>query len=168
MDRSQIKQNTSENKSIVYAGFWIRILAAVIDGIILGIIGGVIQFTTVFSGLFGAGFLAKEPGEPSATAGTLIIGTIIVMILVIIAIQIAYFVGLTSAYGITIGKMVLGLKVVDTTGQKIGFGKAALREIVGKWISGLVFGLGYLWVAFDDKKQGWHDKIAGTVVVKTR
>lgn len=168
MDRSQIKQNASENKSIEYVGFWIRVSAAIIDVIILGIIGGIIQLVIVFSGLFGAGLLSQEPGEPSAAAGTLIIVTTLAMILVIIAIQIAYFVGLTGAYGATVGKMILGLKVVDTNGQKIGFGKVALREIVGKWISGLVLGLGYLWVAFDEKKQGWHDKIAGTVVVKTR
>ena len=60
----------------------------------------------------------------------------------------------------------MGLKVIDETGSNIGYGKSFLREIVGKIVSGLVFNLGYVWVAFDDKKQGWHDKIAGTYVVK--
>ena len=148
-----------------YAGFWIRLVAALIDGFILGIVGSIIQ--AIFSGLIGASLLTTQSIDPTANAGLFVVlfGT---AVLVNIGIQVAYFVGLTGVYGATVGKMILGLKVVDTNGQKIGFGKVALREIVGKWISGLVLGLGYLWVAFDDKKQGWHDKIAGTLVIKTR
>lgn len=164
-DKTQINQEASEKRSVVYAGFWIRFLAAIIDGIILGIIGGTIQ--AVFGGLVGVTFVAAPPQDPTTSAG-LFAGLMGTAVILSIAVQIAYYVGLTGAYGATVGKMVLGLKVVDTNGQKIGFGKAALREIVGKWISGLVFGLGYLWVAFDEKKQGWHDKIAGTYVVKVR
>lgn len=145
-----------------YAGFWIRLLALIIDGIILGVIGG------VATAVFGGAALVSLPSEPTAETTSIFAGLFGAMQFLIWAIQIAYFVGLTGVYGATVGKMVLGLKVVDTNGQKIGFGKAALREIIGKWISGLVFGLGYLWVAFDEKKQGWHDKIAGTIVIKTR
>jgi len=62
--------------------------------------------------------------------------------------------------------MVLSIKVFNTEGNKPGLGTAALREIVGKTISTLVIYLGFLWIAFDMKKEGWHDKIAGTCVVK--
>jgi uncharacterized RDD family membrane protein YckC len=61
---------------------------------------------------------------------------------------------------------VLGLRVVDaTTGQPISFGKAAIRWL-GLFISFLVCLIGVIWVAFDARKQGWMDKIAGTVVVR--
>ena len=148
-----------------YAGFWIRLVAALIDGIILGIISGIVQ--AVFGGVFGVALLTG-PQEPSPATAGLFVGIFGAMFFIIVAIDMVYYVGLTATYGATVGKMILGLRVVDTNGQKIGFGKAALREVVGKWISGLAFGLGYLWVAFDEKKQGWHDKIAGTLVVKTR
>ena len=148
-----------------YAGFWIRLVAVLIDGIILGIISGIVQ--AVFGGVFGVALLTG-PQEPSPTTAGLFVGIFGAMVFIIVAIDIVYYVGLTATYGATVGKRVLGLKVVDTNGQKIGFGKAALREVIGKWISGLVFGLGYLWVAFDEKKQGWHDKIAQTYVVKIR
>jgi uncharacterized RDD family membrane protein YckC len=148
-----------------YAGFWIRLLAAIIDGFILGIVGSVVSF--IFGGIMGTTLLTQT-GEPSqANLGTAF-GLFGAMNVVLLSINIAYYVVLTGTYGATLGKMVLGLRVVDTNGQKISYGKAALREIVGKWISSVVLGLGYLWVAFDEKKQGWHDKIAGTYVVKTR
>ncbi|OGY26800.1 MAG: hypothetical protein A2Z11_02145 [Candidatus Woykebacteria bacterium RBG_16_43_9] len=148
-----------------YAGFWIRLVAALIDGFILGIIGSIIQI--IFGGAIGASILTTQSSDPTTNAG-LFAGLLGTAVLLNIAIQIAYFVGLTGAYGATLGKMVFGLRVLDSNGQKISFEKAALREIIGKWVSGLVFGLGYLWVAFDNKKQGWHDKIASTYVVKIR
>lgn len=153
-----------------YAGFWLRLASTFIDVFVLGFVGVTVQFIFGFSRLFEAGLLVQqtEPRQPLLAAGVLLIGLVGTSILVFMAIEIVYFAGLTAAYGATVGKMVLGLRVVTTNGQKIGFGKAALREIIGKWISGLVFGLGYLWVAFDEKKQGWHDKIAGTYVVKIR
>ncbi|HEX2912817.1 MAG TPA: RDD family protein [Chloroflexia bacterium] len=73
---------------------------------------------------------------------------------------------LMTARGATIGKKVFGMKVVQSDGSAPGFGRALLRQTVGYWISGAVFGLGYLWVAFDEHKQGWHDKLAGTYVVR--
>jgi uncharacterized RDD family membrane protein YckC len=74
-----------------------------------------------------------------------------------------YFEGGPS--GQTIGKKVLGIRVYDfRQGGSIGYGRGLLRQI-GKYISGFVFGLGYLWMLWDKEKQTWHDKIAGSVVV---
>ena len=81
--------------------------------------------------------------------------------------QVFYFIYFT-AKGATLGKKVMGLKVIDESGNNISIGKAILREVIGKWISGAVFNLGYIWVAFDEKKQGWHDKIANTYVIKVK
>ena len=69
--------------------------------------------------------------------------------------------------GLTPGKRLMGLQVVDQhTGKIPGFGKMFIREIVGRFISGLAFGFGYFWAIFDRNGQAWHDKIANTVVLK--
>lgn len=69
--------------------------------------------------------------------------------------------------GLTPGKKLLGLQVVDhQTGELPGYGKMFLREIVGRLLSGLVLGLGYLWALFDKNAQAWHDRLAGTVVLR--
>ena len=69
--------------------------------------------------------------------------------------------------GMTPGKKLLGLKVINQqTGEIPGFGKMFLREIVGRFLSGLFLGVGYFWAIFDKNAQAWHDKLAGTVVVK--
>jgi|GEM_PF-680619 len=72
------------------------------------------------------------------------------------------------AQGLTPGKLILGMRVIRTTGEQAGFWRMALREIIGKWVSGLVFYLGYLWMLWDKDRQGWHDKIADTLVVAER
>ena len=72
----------------------------------------------------------------------------------------------TGMYGMTIGKRFFHLKVVREDGSKPGMGTAFLRESLGKFISSLVFSLGFLWVIWDKDKQGWHDKIAKTFVVQ--
>ena len=77
-----------------------------------------------------------------------------------------YFWLFTGLKGQTPGKMAVGIKVVDARGEKPGLGVAALREILGKLISGLIFCLGYLLIAIDKEKRGFHDDIAGTHVVK--
>src|SRR6266566_3350692 len=81
-------------------------------------------------------------------------------------VYLVWFLGLFRQ-GLTPGKKLLGLQVVDhQTGAIPGFGKMFVREIVGRFISGLFFGLGYFWAIFDKNSQAWHDKIAGTVVLK--
>ena len=77
------------------------------------------------------------------------------------AITIAFWVKLYA----TPGKMVVSARVVDaTTGQKITPGQGVIRYLC-YFLSAFFFCLGYIWIAFDGRKQGWHDKIAGTVVV---
>lgn len=72
----------------------------------------------------------------------------------------------TGLKGQTLGKMLVGIKVIDAHGNRPGLATAALREILGKIISAIVFYLGFLWIAWDRQKQGWHDQIASTYVVK--
>jgi len=76
-----------------------------------------------------------------------------------------YFTYFHGTTGQTIGKRILGMKVIQSTGEPMRLGVAFLRW-VGYLVSALFFFLGFLWIAFDGRKQGWHDKIAGTCVVK--
>lgn len=82
-------------------------------------------------------------------------------------ISMIYFTFFHGSSGQTPGKMIFGLRVVQKMGQDMTFGVAFLRW-VGYLISGILLYLGFLWVAFDGEKQGWHDKIAATVVIRTR
>lgn len=71
------------------------------------------------------------------------------------------------AKGKTIGKAAVHIRAVDKrNGANPGFGRMLIRETIGKWISGFLFGLGWIWAIFDADGQAWHDKIAGTVVLK--
>ena len=72
----------------------------------------------------------------------------------------------TGLRGQTPGKMAVGIKVVDVQGNRPTLRIAALREVLGKVISTVVLFLGFLWIDIDKQKQGWHDKIADTYVVK--
>jgi uncharacterized RDD family membrane protein YckC len=76
-----------------------------------------------------------------------------------------YFLVMWGWRGTTIGSFVLGLRIVRTNGEKLTFGVAAVR-VLGCFFSAIVLFLGFLWIAWDPEKQGWHDKIAGTLVVR--
>jgi len=120
-----------------YMGFWIRFAAALIDAVIVSIISAAMNWLPYFGGaVFG------------------------------ILLPLLYYWLFTGLRGQTLGKMVLGIKVVNARGDRPGLGGAALREILGKLISTIVVCLGFLWIAWDKNKQGWHDWIASTYVVK--
>lgn len=84
-----------------------------------------------------------------------------------IAIILGYFVIPTGLFGRTPGKWVAGLRVVDTEGRVPGIAAAIPREVAGRWISIFAFGVGLAWSVFDKRRQGWHDKLAGTLVINT-
>jgi len=178
MEREEKQNKPVKNQISVnakYAGFWVRLLAATCDGVIL--LGVGLAGQLIFDWLFNAPLVSVKNdviqtslGQPGASlqTGFNLLGLVGVTILIFTAIDIIYYVGLTSAYGGTLGKLILGLRVVDKNGQRISLRRATLREIIGKWVSALVFCLGFLWIAFDPKKQSWHDKLANTYVVKIR
>ena len=94
-------------------------------------------------------------------------GAVLMFSVLLILAYIVWF-WMLLAQGMTPGKKFLGLRVVSQAGEKPGLGKMLLREIIGRFLSGLIFGLGYLWALFDKNSQAWHDKLAGTVVVTIR
>jgi uncharacterized RDD family membrane protein YckC len=92
------------------------------------------------------------------------LGAVVAVMLPVV--YLVWFLGLLRT-GRTPGKSLLGLQVVNhQTGEIPGFGKMFVREIIGRFISGLFLGIGYYWAIFDKNAQAWHDKIAGTVVLK--
>jgi uncharacterized RDD family membrane protein YckC len=144
-----------------YGGFWRRWVALMIDKFILSII----YFTLVMLELriFPSSSYTRHPDLPAGIWGSMNSRFLLGHCLISIIISMAYFTYFHGAIGQTPGKILLKLQVVGTTGKKLTYGIALLRWI-GCIISSLAFFLGFLWVAFDSKKQGWHDKIAGTVV----
>lgn len=80
-------------------------------------------------------------------------------------VALAYFAGMWTWKGTTIGGIVLGLKVARADGTPVTFAVALVRALAAAF-SVIVLFLGFLWIAWDREKQGWHDKIAGTVVVR--
>ena len=79
--------------------------------------------------------------------------------------SLAYYVALPPLLGATPGKLALGYMIVGPDGRKIGFGRS-LGRYLGYIISAIPLYLGFIWVGIDAYKQGWHDKIAGTYVVR--
>jgi uncharacterized RDD family membrane protein YckC len=126
---------------VEYAGFWVRFVAAVLDGLILTAIG----------------FLVG-----------LIAGGITYRIVLGILIGITYDVGFWVANdGATPGKMAVGVKVQMANGQPIDVGPALLRYI-GYLVSYITFFIGFILIGFTAQKRGLHDYIAGTIVIKSR
>ncbi len=149
-----------------FAGFWRRLVAYSIDGVIIGVVFIVLA---IVAGL--AYFSGAMSGDSQVWMAKLTnlerLGSIGIVVSALYALLfIAYFTYFHGLNGRTPGKKLLGLQVVSADGSPISFGIAFLRA-VGYLVSSLLFTvpLGYIWVAFDKKKQGWHDKIAGTAVI---
>ncbi|MBI3354079.1 MAG: RDD family protein [Nitrospirae bacterium] len=145
-------------KSLPKGGFWIRYVAAFVDGIILLILQSIFGF---FIGM-GVGMGSVMRGGIPEEGQML---SVIIAFFVTIFIGMAYSVFFVGWRGQTLGKMALKLKIIQTNGEEMTYGKAFLRWI-GYSISGLTLGIGYLMVAFSKQKQGLHDKIAGTYVIR--
>jgi uncharacterized RDD family membrane protein YckC len=144
-----------------YAGFWIRLLAYIIDAVIVGAVTfGLIKATGVITVYCPIGVTnASDPSCGNAQVSGLLY--------VILLLPVLYDV-LLWAYGGTLGQRALGLKVVNAqTGGNLGLARSLLRY-VGMIISSIPIYLGLIWAGFDPRKQGWHDKIAGSFVLHTR
>ena len=125
-----------------YMGFWIRAAAGLIDAAVIMAVGVMIVMAM---GIY--------------------LGPPLTDLLVGIA-SLVYYVALTGLKGQTLGKMALGIMVVNARGEPPGILRAAFREILGKLVSEIAIFLGYLWIGWDRKKRGWHDHIASTYVVR--
>ena len=150
----QSNANQAEIDALPKAGFWMRLVATFIDAFIVF----VLQF--LLGSLLAVAGFAANGGE-----GT--VGNMAILIQLFgFVLSFAYYVFFTGYCGQTPGKMALRIKVIRRDGSSLGYGRAAFREIPAKFISGIIFGIGYLMVAFDDQKQGLHDRMADTYVIK--
>lgn len=135
-----------------YAGFWRRVVAYVVDYVITLVVGFVIGFFLLSWLLESNQVVDVEQVEIYANG----IGFFITWL---------YFALMeSSSKQATFGKIILGAKVVDVEGQRISFGRATGRHF-GKILSALLLGIGFIMVAFTQRKQGLHDMLARTLVV---
>ncbi len=132
----------------IFAGFWRRFGAAIIDGIILGIAETIIFRRSAFRTFAFAPWVFFK-----SYVWTMVFGWLY------------YALMESSVKQATWGKMLIGIKVTDLEGNRISFGKATARHF-SKIISGLILCIGYIMAGFTEKKQALHDIIAGTLVVK--
>ena len=139
-----------------YGGFWIRVVAAIIDAIILRIV--VAPVGMIFGGLGMAGMMSGIPHR-----GLKILGGGITIILLIFGSWLYEAFMESSSYQATLGKMIFGMKVTDLYGNRISFERATGRHFA-KWLSTMILGIGYIMVGLTERKQGLHDLLAGTVV----
>jgi uncharacterized RDD family membrane protein YckC len=146
-----------------YGGFWRRAAAILIDKIILYCVYLVLIF--VEFAILPSRPYSHLPDTPEGIWADMTSGFIIGHLIMGVLIGMVYFITFHGSVGRTPGKMLLGLKVIQTSGKDMTYGIAFLRW-VGYIFSVLPLYIGFLWVAFDAKKQGWHDKIAGTLVIR--
>jgi len=141
---------------VFYAGNGARFVAWVIDAFILSAI--VTAFVLVF-GAIAAAAASNDNGTIAGLTGLLaVVGIFVVSLL--------YLPWFWGHGGQTPGLKIMHLRVVrEQDGGPLSMGTAFVR-LVGYWISGAVFYLGFIWILFDARRQGWLDKIAGTVVIQ--
>ncbi|HPD56894.1 MAG TPA: RDD family protein [Smithellaceae bacterium] len=147
-----------------FAGFWRRLIAYLIDNTIICLVFFVLFMIAVIGYFLGVSNTEESQWLADLTDPTKISSAMIFIWVFLLALTIGYFTYFHGTTGRTPGKMILGLQVVGEDGKPLTFGIAFLRA-VGYFISSIVLNLGFIWVAFDKRKQGWHDKIAGTVVI---
>jgi uncharacterized RDD family membrane protein YckC len=135
-----------------YGGFWLRFLASIIDNILIGIVVGLISMAVV-----GANF-----GFGMAEGYT----SLIVNYGISLTLTLAAYVLFWKYKGGTPGKLMLSMRIVDAK----TLGPISWGQCFGRYfsyiLSALPLLLGYLWAAWDPRKQAWHDKLAGTVVIR--
>jgi uncharacterized RDD family membrane protein YckC len=153
-----------------YAGFWLRFVAYLIDTVIIYAVQSFI-FIPIF-GLLGISFASRaddfenmSDAEAMGMVGTMMAASGAAIFLGSIIAILYWSLMESSKYQATVGKLALGLRVTDMDGNNLDFVKALVRNVC-KIISGMIMGIGYIMAGFTDKKQGLHDIIANTLVVK--
>jgi len=140
------------------AGWWVRFFAYFVDGLIFGIPATIV-----------GGILSALAGGMTSSTGEMNGGALALFYIIFFGASIGYYVYFwTQRDGQTIMNKALNIKVVRMDGSPITVGTGVVRWI-GYLVNDIIFGIpvGFIWAAFDANKQGWHDKLAGTIVVKT-
>lgn len=135
---------------VCYAGFWKRVLAFIIDNLVLFIPLFVVDFVFALTVMVNGAVPSSFDLQSQFLNGLLVLIYFIVME--------------SSSLQATVGKLALGIKVVDLEGQRITLGKALVRYI-SKFLSAFILFFGYFMIGWTDRKQGLHDKVADTLVI---
>ena len=159
----KLREGVAPASTSRYAGFWIRMLAWLIDTIILMVVASVVQFA--FLGSYITVPNLQPGGDPTAALAGMM-GMIGIVYLVNMVIGCSYEAGfVSSSLSATPGKLAVGLKVLRPDGSRVSLGRAVGRYFA-KVLSGLILGIGYLIIAFDAEKRGLHDMICDTRVIQ--
>lgn len=142
--------------NIEKGGFFIRLLASLTDSTLL------VTIPLLFLWLSNLG--GKGIRDLVITSGWFVI----LFVLLSHIISVLYLSLTTSYFGGTIGKLIAGLMVVDEKGDKLTISRSIFRHLIGYMVSGLLFGLGFLWIIRDPNKQGWHDQLSSSYVIIRR
>jgi uncharacterized RDD family membrane protein YckC len=139
-----------------------RLVAYIFDGIIVTVVVTVLLLIGI--GVAAAG--ATYDGNKLTSIEPLGVFALTITIILSIVIAVLYFPFFWARGGQTLGMKPFNLRVVrDRDGGSIGWGTAFLR-LVGLWVAGAVFYIGFIWIFIDKRRRGWQDLIAGTVVIK--
>jgi len=153
-----MQEEESGGIALEFAGFWRRAAALLVDLIILSVISSMFMPYNYF------GFMELWDSDVWGISEWLILPQLIFGNLLSILVAVAYFIFFWVWRGQTPGKMVLGIKVIRPDGSNVSIEIAFLRYL-GYIVSSVVLFIGFIWIAIDKYKQGFHDKIAGTYVV---
>lgn len=140
-----------------YGGFWIRVVAAIIDAIIVRVV--ISPITIMFGGM---SWLAGTGGG-IPHAGIALLGGGLTFLLAVAGGWLYEAFLESSSYQATLGKMIFGMKVTDLQGHRISFARATGRHFA-KILSAMILFIGFIMVGFSERKQGLHDMLAGTLV----
>jgi uncharacterized RDD family membrane protein YckC len=152
---------------VAYAGFWLRFVAIIIDGILLYFVRTIVLMPFgIRWGMHGwhGMFHGSHPQDLGDLLSILRLAIRVAMITTIIQ-WLYYSLTESSRWQATLGKKALGLTVTDLEGRRISFGRATGRYFA-KYLSTLILGIGWLMAGFTEKKQALHDMIAGTLVLR--
>lgn len=148
---------------MIYSGFWIRVAASLIDSFVMYIANALIMAGVFFMPLGDSSSFIERMANPS---NVMLMMTIMYSSMLVIN-WLYYALMESSKNRGTLGKMAVGIVVVNENGERISFGKATGRYF-GKILSGLILGIGFIMAAFDQRKQALHDRLAKTLVINRR
>ncbi|HCT30138.1 MAG TPA: RDD family protein [Bacteroidales bacterium] len=162
----------SEPNQFKYAGFWLRFAAYIIDQFVIGVAGFIIAIPIIL-GIVAFGLNLdgiRHPSDFVTHDGLLMVGGIIGLVMLAIMISVVmkwlyYALMESSKFGGTVGKIAVGIKVVDMEGNSVTFARATGRYF-SRIITNMTFLIGYIIAGFTEKKQALHDLVASCLVVK--
>jgi uncharacterized RDD family membrane protein YckC len=151
----------ADARRLTYAGFWLRLVAYILDSIILGFVIGLLIFLPLMS----TALRSVSPDRPWEFYTAMGPQMLAVRGLVLMASWLYFALLESSAWQATLGKRALGLLVTDLEGRRVSFGRASGRYF-GKIVSALILMIGFIMAGFTEKKQALHDMLAGCLVLR--